>query len=381
MKNRAAVVIIGGGVIGCATAYYLAKLGQPDVVLVERNYLTSGATGRCGAGVRQQWGLEMNCRLAKASVERFEHLSEELDYDIEFRQSGYLIIAESETKLDFFRKNVALQNSLGIPSRIISLEEAREICSYLNTEDLAGATYCPTDGHCNPFATTFAYSNAARRLGVEINPHTDVTGIEVAGDRITSVITSRGQIQCEAVINAAGGYSQHVAKMVGLDLPTYSERHEIMVTEPVNHLFDTMVISFTTGLYLQQVPHGSIIMGMGDKDEPHSYNIKSSWQFLDKILSVATKTIPVLKDIRIVRQWAGLYNKTPDCQPIIGEAEPVRGFYNAVGFSGHGFMIAPITGEVIARMIMEMPIDMPIEKLTLNRFEKGDLILEPSVVG
>ncbi|OGL43854.1 MAG: FAD-dependent oxidoreductase [Candidatus Schekmanbacteria bacterium RBG_13_48_7] len=381
MKNKAAVVIIGGGVIGCATAYNLAKQGLSDAVIVEKNFLTSGATGRCGAGVRQQWGLEMNCRLAKASVDQFEHLSEELDYNIEFRQGGYLIIAETDAKLDFYRKNVALQNSLGIPSRVITIEEAKQICPYLNPDGLVGATYCPTDGHCNPFATTFAYARAAKRMGVEINTHTEVIGIEVSGDRVTAVNTDKGKIHCEAVVNAAGGYSQIIGKMVGLNLPTYSERHEILVTEPVGHMFDTMVISFTTGLYVQQVPHGSIIMGMGDKTEPPSYNLESSWHFLDMIVPVVTKTLPVLKNVRIVRQWGGLYNKTPDCQPIIGEAETVKGFYNAVGFSGHGFMIAPITAEVIAKMIVKKPVDMPIEKLTLSRFAKGDLILEPSVVG
>jgi len=381
MVKGAEVVIIGGGIIGSSIAYYLAKEGCDDVVILEREYASWGATGRCGAGIRQQWGTEMNCRLAKGSVDLFKDLSAELDYDIEFAQGGYLVLATSQTQLEQYRRNVVLQNSLGIPSKIVTPQEAREIVPILRTDGLPGAAYCPTDGHANPFKTNLAYLRAAQRLGVSFYKFTEAKGIEMKGGRVRGVLTSQGRIETARVVNAAGGYSAQIGKMAGLEIPTYSERHQIMVTEPLDHLFDPMVISFTSGLYCQQVPPGSILMGMGDPDEPHSHNITSSWQFLRKMAREALKILPILRDIRVVRQWAGLYNKTPDAQPILGQAERLEGFYMAVGFSGHGFMIAPMVSLILARLIMGRKPPISVERLSLERFERGELVIEPSVVG
>ena len=154
--RTADIVIIGGGVVGSALAYELTLRGANNIIILEKSYISSGSTGRCGAGVRQQWGLEMNCRLAKGSVDKFETLSEELDYDIEFRQGGYLVLAHTDSQVAQFEKNIALQNSVGIPSRFVSREEAREICPPINTNSFIKATYCPTDGHANPFKTNLS---------------------------------------------------------------------------------------------------------------------------------------------------------------------------------------------------------------------------------
>ncbi|MBN2543496.1 FAD-binding oxidoreductase [bacterium] len=380
MKNKADVVIIGGGIIGTATAYYLAKSGIKDIVVLEKSYISSGATGRCGAGVRQQWGLEMNCALAKGSVDIFENLSKELNFDIEYRQGGYLVLAHNETQVEQFKRNLAVQSKFNIPSRLISIEEALEICPYLNTDTFVAATFCQTDGHANPFRTNFAYAYAAEKLGVEINKFTEATDIIVENGRITGVMTDKGRIDTPIVVNAAGGYSKDVAALAGIDIPTYSERHQILVSEPIERLFDTMVISFQIGIYTQQVPHGSIVMGISEKEEP-SYNINSSWQFTEYMVKQAINILPIFKDLRIVRQWAGLYNKTPDAQPIVGEVDELPGFFQAVGFSGHGFMIGPKTSKILAQLIAGMEPDMDISPLSMKRFEKGELILEPSVVG
>jgi len=381
MTKGAEVVIIGGGIIGSSIAYYLAKGGCRDVVILEREYPNWGATGRCGAGIRQQWGTEMNCRLAKGSVDLFQGLSAELDYDIEFAQGGYLVLATSERQLEQYRRNVALQNSLGIPSEIVTPQEAKEIVPLLRTDGLPGAAYCPTDGHANPFKTNLAYLRAAQRLGVKLYKFTEAKGIEVRGGMVKGVLTSQGRIETSKVVNAAGGYSAGVGRMVGLEIPTFSQRHQIMVTEPLDWLFDPMVISFTSGLYCQQVPPGSILMGMGEPDEPPSHNITSSWQWLQKMAKEVLKILPGLKEVRVVRQWAGLYNKTPDAQPILGEAERVKGFYMAVGFSGHGFMISPMVGVTLARLLMGQSPPVSVERLSLERFERGELVIEPSVVG
>jgi sarcosine oxidase subunit beta len=381
MKNKASVVIIGGGIVGCSTAFNLAKRGMKDIVLIERRFLASGATGRCGAGIRQQWGTYQNCLLARESMRIFEHFKEvlETDIDIELKQKGYLLLAYSEKEMEQFRKNVEIQHLLGIPSRIITSEEARTIVPFLNTDKMTGGAFCGTDGHANPFLATKAYAEAAERLGVTIYTDTEVKGITVENERIKGVQTHRGYIETEKVVNAAGGWSGKVGEMAGIQLPVYPERHEILVTEPVNPILDPMVMSFSYNIYCQQTPHGSFIMGYGPKDEPRSYNMKASWQFLETMVQKAAWLLPPLKNIRIVRQWAGLYNMSVDRQPIVCESETIKGFYMGIGFSGHGFMIAPAVGTLLADIITGSPLSWDVI-LDLGRFERNEIIAEPSVV-
>jgi sarcosine oxidase, subunit beta len=382
MIRTADIVIIGGGISGCAIAYNLAKKGVKNIVVIEKDYLASGATGRCGAGVRQQWGTEMNCRLSMESIKFFERAKEELDYefDIEFKQGGYLILASTEKEHQQFAKNVALQKSLGIEVEQITPEEARKIVPHLNTEGIISATFCNKDGHLNPFHATQAYANAAKRLGVTIYTHTEVNSIDVQYGKITGVQTDKGYIATNKVVNAAGGYSQLIGKMVGVDLPVYSERHQILVTEPIEPMQGPMVMSFSLNIYCQQTPHGSFIMGLGDPNEAKDLRITSSWDFLDHMSTTVTKLLPKLGNLRMVRQWAGLYNITPDRQPIYGPIKEVEGFYLAIGYSGHGFMLAPMTGLLMAETILGEKTTLPIHMLDKDRFERGELVLEPSVV-
>jgi sarcosine oxidase subunit beta len=182
------------------------------------------------------------------------------------------------------------------------------------------------------------------------------------------------------VLNAAGGYSQIVAAMAGVDLPVYSERHQILVTEPVEEIMHPMVMSFSLNIYCQQVPHGGILMGRGDENEPRDLRTSSSWQFLEEMALCATKLLPPLRDARVLRQWAGLYNMSPDRQPIYGPVDGVEGFYVAAGYSGHGFMFGPATGLILSEYILGEPLTLPVESLKLSRFKEGKLIFEPSVV-
>jgi len=380
MIKRADVVIIGGGIIGCSIAYNLAKKGCKNVVLFEKSSLASGATGRCGAGIRQQFGTKMNCILARESIKIFENLSQELDYDIELNQGGYLILAYTEKEVNQFKKNVALQQSLDIDARFITVKEAKEIAPPLNTEGILAATFCPTDGHADPFKTNFAYAEAAKKLGVKIYTFTEVNEIETEDNKIAAVNTDKGKILTPIVINAAGGYSGVIGKMVGVDLPVYSQRHQILITEPIAPLFRPMLMSFSRNFYCQQTPHGSIIMGFGDPNEPKGDDIGSSWQFAREMAQKMTKVVPLLKEVSMLRQWAGLYNVSPNAQPILGEHPQVGGFYMAIGFSGHGFMLAPVASKLIAELILEGKTSLPIDKLDIGRFERGELILEPSVV-
>ncbi|HER24180.1 MAG TPA: FAD-binding oxidoreductase [Candidatus Atribacteria bacterium] len=380
MNKRANVVIIGGGIVGCSIAYNLARMGCKNIVLFEKNTLASGATGRCGAGIRQQFGTEMNCILARESIKIFENLSQELDYDIELNQGGYLILAYTEKEVNQFKKNITLEQSLGINARLITMQEAQDIVPPLNTEGLLGATFCPTDGHANPFNTNFAYAEAAQRLGVKINNFTEVKEIKIENDRIASVRTNQGEVFTPIVINAAGGYASEIGKMVGVDIPVYSQRHQILITEPIDPLFRPMLMSFSANFYCQQTPHGSIIMGFGDPNEPKGHDIGSSWQFAHEMAQKITAVVPLLKEVSMVRQWSGLYNMSLDSQPILGEHPRIKGFYMAVGFSGHGFMLAPIVSRLMAELILKSQPSIPIDKLNIGRFERGELIIEPSVV-
>lgn len=382
MKNKAEVVIIGGGISGCSIAYNLAKKGVKDIVVLEKNYICSGSTGRCGAGVRMQWGTEMNCKIAKKSIEFYEHANEILEYDrdVDFKQKGYLLVADTDHEVEQFKKNIEVQHSCGIPSKLLTLEEAKEIVPHLNPDVLKGATFCGKDGFLNPFHTTDAYLKAAKRLGVEFNTFTEVTGIRVQKGRVTGVETNRGFISTNIVVNATNAYSKSICAMIGLDVPVYSERHQILVTEPVEPMQDPMVMAFGLNFYIQQSPEGSFIMGRGDENEPKDLRITSSWQFIEEMAKTIDMVLPPISKLRVVRQWAGLYNMTPDKQPIYDKAEQAEGFYMAFGFSGHGFMFGPITGVVIAEMILKEKPTIDVSMLNLNRFKTGKLLLEPSVV-
>jgi len=382
MKNSAEVVIIGAGISGCSIAYNLAKKGVKNIVVIEKNYICSGSTGRCGAGVRMQWGTEMNCKIGKKSIEFYEHANEILEYkrDVEFKQSGYLLIADTDKEIDQFKKNIEVQHACGIPSKMLSLEEAKEIVPYLNTNVLKGAAFCEKDGFLNPFHTTDAFYSAAKRLGVEFNTFTEVTNIKVENGKVVGVDTNKGYISTNCVVNSTNGWSKGISEMVGVDVPVYSERHQILVTEPVEPLQGPMVMAFGLNLYVQQSPHGSFIMGRGDANEPRDLRMTSSWHFIEEMAKTVDDILPPISKLRVIRQWAGLYNMTPDKQPIYDKAENVEGFYMAVGFSGHGFMFGPITGVVMSEMILGEKPTIDVSMLNLNRFKTGNLLLEPSVV-
>jgi sarcosine oxidase subunit beta len=377
------VLIIGGGISGASIAYNLAKKGVKDILVLDKSYFTSGDTGRCGAGVRQQWATKTNCLLAKHSIDFFEKAKEILEYEgnLEFKQEGYLILATTLEEEIQFKKNVALQNECGIPSRVVSKEETLKIVPHLNPEVFLSATFCPTDGHLNPFKMTEAYMLAAKRLGVSFNFFEEVKEIQREGNHITHVMTSKATYEVNQVVNAAGGYSHEVGLMAGVNIPVYSEKHEILATEPTVKMQGPMVMSFSKNIYCQQVPHGAFLMGRSDPDVPHDHDIESSWKFLDEMAKTATHILPPLGKLRVVRQWAGHYNMSPDRQPILGGVDEIDNFYVACGFSGHGFMFAPITGEILADVMCNETPEFDLFELSMKRFNNPTSIqLEKSVV-
>ena len=380
MKTNYDAVIIGGGILGNSIAYNLAKMGMTNTCVVERHYLASGSTGRCGGGFRQQWSTEANTRLAMASVKRFESIDEELNYKTECFQGGYLILAHTEEEVAQFQKNVAMQRKLGLKVDLIEPSEAGKIVKFLDTSKILKATWCPSDGHINPFLLTQAYANAARKKGVEIRLWTDVTGL-MKKSNVFFVMTNQGTFQAPMVINCAGAFSRVIGQMLNVDIPVDPYRHEILVTEPVERLWDPMVISFDVGLYSRQELNGGMVMGMGDPNEPVGTYVGSSMHFMYEMTKRFTTLFPKLECLRIVRQWAGLYEMTADAQPILGPVDEVENFYQASGFSGHGLMLAPEVGHVMAELIVTGKTSTPIDDLHVRRFRgKKEVKREKSVV-
>lgn len=379
---QADYLIIGGGISGCSTAFRLAQAGAKNIVVIERGYITYGSTGRCGAGVRMQWGTKMNCELGKYSIEFYENAADVLEYegDIEFRQTGYLMIAEGEREARQFEYNVKVQNECGIASKMLTPKEAKELVPHLNADILSAAAYCDRDGFLNPFKTTDAFYCAAKRLGVEFMRFTEVTGFETEGGKVVRVKTNKGDIAVGSLILCSGAGSPELSKLLGPELPIHTERHQILVSEPVAHMQDPMVMGFGLNLYAQQSPHGSFIMGRGDPNEPQDGRMTSSWQFLDEMALTIERVLPKLGGLRVVRQWAGCYVMTPDRQPIYDRAPGLDNAYMALGFSGHGFMFGPVTGVVMRELILGGKMEVDYHPFALSRFAEGKLLLEPAVV-
>ncbi len=384
------IIIVGGGITGVAAAYELGKKKAGRILLLEKEFVSAGSTGSCAAGIRAQFGTDFNIGLMKRSLDKFEHAAEELDYpaeDLELWQGGYLVMANSETEWENLKKRVETQHKLGIMTEILSLEEVQHRFPQVRVAGAYGATFHQRDGHADPLHTTFAYARAARRLGVEIKQWTEVGELLRKGDRIAGVVLVDGSsLEAEKVLVAAGAWTTQLMRTVKVDIPLWGEKHEILITEPLERAFEPMVISFSIGYYVQQRPHGSFIMGIGPENPPHWHNpqdfdFSPSWRFLERMAQAATQVLPMLKEVSVVRQWAGLYEMTPDAHHILGPIDEVPGLFIAAGGSGHGFMFGPVIGELMAEWITGAPLSYDVSRLNYKRFERGEFVREPAVVG
>lgn len=379
----AEVVIIGGGVIGASVAYHLASMGCTDVILVEKEPgLAMGSTGRSVGGIRQQFSTPTNIQLSLGSVEKFRRFNEELDSPAKFHWVGYLFLLSSQESLETFRCNVALQHSMGLAEvDLLTPEEARDLLPQLRVDDLVGATFCPTDGFGDPYEVCQGYARGARRLGVKILLNCEVVDIKVRRGRAGAVVTRQGEIATRWVVDAAGPYSAVVARMAGLELPIKPYRRMVFVTDAFDGLPPSfpMVIDFDPSFYFRREGPG-VLFGMTDKDEPSSFNTEVDWGFLDKVVDQVLRRVPVLADAGVMRGWAGLYDTTPDANPILGPIPGVEGFLCAAGFSGHGFMHSPMTGQLIAELITEGRTSIDISTLSVERFTAEELVAEKNVI-
>ena len=363
--------------MGASTAYNLTRCGIRDVVLVEREpMLGMGSTGRNAGGVRHQFSSEANVKLSIESIHQFEHFAEDVGYEIDFHQDGYLFLLSTEQALNDFRRNVQMQRRLGINVELLTPDEAQVIAPGLNVDGVIGATFCARDGIADPNGVTMGFARAAQAAGAKICRETEVLAIRTDAGRVTAVETSAGTISTRRVVNAAGPYAREIGKMVGLDIPVLPYRRHIFITEPIAPdagvpASRIMVIDFETTFYFHREGAG-ILFGMSDPDEPSSHNLTVSWEFLERVTRTAVKRLPAIAECGIAHAWAGLYEMTPDAMPIIGPTKAVEGLFVIAGFSGHGFQHSPAAGRLIAEMIANgRARDFDTTTFSFERFPLG----------
>jgi sarcosine oxidase subunit beta len=377
----ASVVVIGGGVMGLSAAYHLARSGVRDVVLVEKGELGSGSTCKAAGGVRAQFSDAVNIELGRRSLQTFENFREELGQEIDLHQVGYLFLLDRPEHVEAFEKNVALQNELGVRSRMIDVAEAQRLSPLISTDDLLAAAWSPRDGHCTPESVVLGYASAARRAGATLLRGTTVEAIERDGRTITSVVTSRGTIRTEAVVCAAGPWSRAVGDMAGVDLPVTPLRRQVLTTEPVAGLDpDTpFTIDFATSFYFHGEGPG-LLLGMSDPDETPGFRLQRSDDWLPRLAAAIEHRAPRISDVGIASGWAGLYEMTPDHNALIGESGEVSRFLYATGFSGHGFLMGPAVGEVVRDLYHgDRPV-VDVSGLGVERFRHSALRPELNIV-
>ncbi len=374
MTNTADVVIIGGGIMGASIAYHLAKRGCTNVVVLEAGEMFGlGSTGLNAGGIRYQFATAVNIQLSKMSIDMMERFPAEFDQELGLKRCGYLFMLDTDTDLAQFRKNVALQNSLGVPSRVVDAAEVAALAPEVNVDGIIGGTWCPLDGLVDPHGLLQGYVSHARKLGASLVTSTRATAIEITGGRVRRVATSTGSIDTANVVIAAGPWSGEVGTLAGIELPVQPIRRQIAVTAPVPDLRADFpfVIDFSKGLYFHREGRG-ILTGMSNHDEPPGFDtsVDEGWRLHH--LENAMMRLPLLGEAEIAAEWAGLYEVTPDDQPILGKLPQADGLFSCTGFSGHGLMHGPASGLVMAEEILDgRATSIDIDPLRWARFEPG----------
>lgn len=386
LPDRADLVIVGGGIMGLATAFHLAELGMERIVVLEKSYLCSGASGRNGGGVRAQWSSATNVALMKRSLEKCAEFATRMRVNVWFRRGGYLFLARNEERARQLAASAELQRAHGLPTRLIEGDEARRVVPDLDVRGVVVASYNPDDGVVFPWPFVWGYAAEAAKRGVGIFPFAEVAAIETDGSAIRGVVARDREgrdhrIATHRVLNAAGAWSPAIARLVDIDLPNRPHRHEICSTEPLKPFLSPLVAELESGLYFSQSMRGEIVGGVSNERVPEGIDQQSSLLFLAKYARELTRTMPRLGAVRVLRQWAGCYDLTPDGNPIVGPVDELEGFLQLSGFMGHGFMMAPIMGELMARFIALGDEDPVFDRWNLRRYRTGELLEETMILG
>jgi sarcosine oxidase subunit beta len=364
--ERAQVVVVGGGVIGTSIAFHLAEAGV-DVLLLERGELGSGSTSKGAGGVRAMFSDELNVRIGLRDLDAWRAFGERPGWEVDFDQVGYLFLLARHDDVRRFERDVAMQNALGLPSRMLAPEEARRLSPLAGLEGVLAAALCPRAGLTTPDAAVQGYAAGARRHGARIRAGCAMNGIEHQDGRVRRVHSEAGAVETGTLICAAGVWSAEVGAMVGVDLPVTPERRRIAYTGLLEDLPERipMTIDFETGFYFHREGPG-LLFGTSDVCETQD-------EWLERAVSVLERRAPILMEAPIAGGWSGLYEMTPDHNALIGEAPTPSRFLYATGFSGHGFQQAPAVGEIVRDLYLGRPPFVDVAPLAAGRRERREL--------
>ena len=382
MRTSADAVIIGGGIIGIATAFYLAREKYGQVLVLEKEMFTgSGSTSKAAGGIRAQFSTKVNVEMSMLSEKLFRNFKADTDSDAVFDQVGYMFLLSRDEDIEEFKKAYELQRSLGLNVELLKPEDIPQYAPHVRLDDIKLATFCKDDGLADPSDFLSGYEHAARRLGVEISLETEVTGIQAEGGRITGIKTNKGDISTPMVINCAGAWSGLIGSMVGADVRVKPYRRQCVTTGELDFVkpFFPMVVDVQSGLYTHKESKG-LLLGWADKSTESGFDISIDPDYTDSILEKALDRIPQLETAEVANQWAGLYETTPDHRAIIGFESAVKGMFHVTGFSGHGLMHAPAAALVTSEILTGKTPSIDISNLSPDRFAKGEFVEETNVI-
>ena len=380
LKDAYDVVIIGGGVHGLATAYYLAQQGVTNVAVLEARDVGFGGSGRNTAIVRSNYRTPEGIAFYDHSVKLYEKLAGELDYNIMFSQRGHLTLAHTERGVSGLRERALTNQLCGVNSRLIFPDEIREHVPDMQLEGslrypVMAALYHPPGGIIRHDAVVWAYARGADAGGVHVHQLTEVTDLEVTDGAISGVVTNRGRIKAGAVVNATAGYASTIAAMAGRQLPLETHPLQALVTEPLKPWLHSVIVSSTLHVYVSQTDRGELVIG-AEVDDYASYSLRGTLPFAESAATHLLELFPFLANVRMLRQWAGLCDMTPDYSPIIGEDPLVKGLFMTVGWGTYGFKAGPASGHLLAEMIASGRTPERLEPFSPGRFAEDRLVGE-----